>query len=141
MAQKASSRPRLIQAMLDAFNLPDLRRRLLITLGILVAFRAIAHVPVPGVDATGLKEIFNNSALLGMLDMFSGGALISVAFGADTLAVVLIVGLVVAATLESVFAFCLGCTMFSLLMKLGVIPESVCLECSDISRRLAAATS
>lgn len=75
MAQKASSRPRLIQAMLDAFNLPDLRRRLLITLGILVAFRAIAHVPVPGVDATGLKEIFNNSALLGMLDMFSGGAL------------------------------------------------------------------
>ena len=75
MAQKASSRPRLIQAMIDAFNLPDLRRRLLITFGILVAFRAIAHVPVPGVDASGLKNIFDNSALLGMLDMFSGGAL------------------------------------------------------------------
>ncbi len=73
--------------------------------------------------------------------VFSGGALTAVAVGADTAAVVLIAGLVVAATLESVFAFCLGCTMFSLLMKLGVIPESVCLECSDISRRLAAATS
>jgi hypothetical protein len=56
-------------------------------------------------------------------------------------AVVLIAGLVVAATLESVFAFCLGCTMFALLMRVGVVPESVCVECSDISRRLAAATS
>ena len=72
---------------------------------------------------------------------FSGGALIALAFGAGTVATVLIAGLVVAATLESVFAFCLGCTMFSLLMRVGVVPESVCLECSDISRRLAAATS
>jgi len=75
MAQKASSRPRLIQAMMDAFSLPDLRRRLLITLGILVVFRFIAHVPVPGVDASALKSVFENNALLGMLDMFSGGAL------------------------------------------------------------------
>jgi preprotein translocase subunit SecY len=75
MAQKASSRPRLIQAMIDAFSLPDLRRRLLITFGILVAFRFVAHVPVPGIDATALKDVFQNSPLLGMLDMFSGGAL------------------------------------------------------------------
>jgi preprotein translocase subunit SecY len=82
MAQKASSRPRLIQAMIDAFNLPDLRRRLLITFGILVAFRAIAHVPVPGVDAAALKGVFDKSALLGMLDMFSGGALKSFSIAA-----------------------------------------------------------
>ena len=75
MAQKASSRPRLIQAMIDAFSLPDLRRRLLITFGILVAFRFIAHVPAPGVDASALKNIFESNPLFGMLDLFSGGAL------------------------------------------------------------------
>ncbi len=71
---------------------------------------------------------------------FSGGALVSVAFGATTVATVLIVGLVIAATLESVFAFCLGCVVFGQLMRVGVIPETVCLECNDISRRLASAT-
>ena len=82
MAQKASSRPRLIQAMIDAFSLPDLRRRLLITLGILVVFRFVAHVPVPGVDAVALKDFFQNNALLGMLNMFSGGALQSFSIAA-----------------------------------------------------------
>lgn len=75
MAQKVSSRPRLIQAMIDAFSLPDLRRRLLVTFGILVVFRFVAHVPVPGVDAAALENIFQDNALLGMLNMFSGGAL------------------------------------------------------------------
>src|SRR4030042_584967 len=73
--QPRSSRPRLLQAMLDAFSLPDLRRRILLTLGILVAFRFIAHVPVPGVDVAKLGELFQANALLGMLDMFSGGAM------------------------------------------------------------------
>ncbi|MCL1885524.1 MAG: preprotein translocase subunit SecY [Dehalococcoidia bacterium] len=75
MAQKASSRPRLIQAMIDAFSLPDLRKRLLITFGILVAFRFLVHVPVPGVDAEVMKEQLNNNPLFGMFNMFSGGAL------------------------------------------------------------------
>jgi len=69
------TRPRLLQAMLDAFNLPDLRRRILITLGILVAFRFIAHIPLPGVDLDALNQFFQSNALLGMLDMFSGGAM------------------------------------------------------------------
>ena len=47
------SRPRLLQAMLDAFSLPDLRRRILITIGILVIFRFMAHVPLPGVNTDG----------------------------------------------------------------------------------------
>ncbi len=69
------SKPRLFQAMIDAFSLPDLRRRILITIGILVVFRFIAHVPVPGVDQNALQSLFERNALLGMLDMFSGGAM------------------------------------------------------------------
>jgi len=61
--------------MLDAFRLPDLRRRILFTLGILVVFRFIAHVPLPGVDADALQQLFERNAMLGMLDMFSGGAM------------------------------------------------------------------
>ena len=69
------ARPRLLQAMLDAFSLPDLRRRILITLGILVVFRFVAHVPLPGVDIEALQQLFEKVPMLGMLDMFSGGAL------------------------------------------------------------------
>jgi len=69
------ARPRLLQAMLDAFHLPDLRRRILITLGILVAFRFVAHVPLPGVDANALQQLFERMPIFGMLDLFSGGAM------------------------------------------------------------------
>jgi len=61
--------------MLDAFSLPDLRRRILLTIGILVIFRFVAHVPLPGVDLNALQALFERNALLGMLDMFSGGAM------------------------------------------------------------------
>jgi len=61
--------------MLDAFHLPDLRRRILFTLGILVIFRFVAHVPLPGVDPDALRQLFERNAMLGMLDMFSGGAM------------------------------------------------------------------
>ncbi|HLB28014.1 MAG TPA: preprotein translocase subunit SecY [Dehalococcoidales bacterium] len=69
------NRPRLIQAMLDAFHLPDLRRRILFTFAILVVFRFVAHVPLPGVQTEALRNLFEQNALLGMLDMFSGGAM------------------------------------------------------------------
>ena len=69
------SRSRLIQALIDAFSLPDLRRKLLFTLAILVIFRFVAHIPVPGVDRAALSELFESNQLLGMLDMFSGGAM------------------------------------------------------------------
>jgi len=61
--------------MLDAFSLPDLRRRILITLAILAIFRFVAHVPLPGIDSVALQQLFERNALLGMLDLFSGGAL------------------------------------------------------------------
>ena len=69
------ARPRLLQAMMDAFTLPDLRQRILFTIGILVAFRFVAHVPLPGVNIDALQQLFESNALLGMLDMFSGGAM------------------------------------------------------------------
>ena len=73
--QQRQARPRLIQAMIDAFSLPDLRRRLLFTLGVLIVFRFLAHIPVPGVDQTALDKAFQSNQLLGMLDLFSGGAM------------------------------------------------------------------
>ena len=73
--QQKQARPRLLQAMVDAFRLPDLRRRILLTIGILVVFRFVAHVPLPGVDPEALQLLFERNAMLGMLDMFSGGAM------------------------------------------------------------------
>ncbi len=74
MRQK-QARPRLLEAMINVFRLPELRRRILITLGILVAFRLVAHVPLPGVNPDALQRLFEQNAILGMLDLFSGGAL------------------------------------------------------------------
>ena len=73
--QRREARPRLIQSLMDAFSLPDLRRRLLFTLAMLVVFRFVAHVPLPGVDLGALHELFDRNQLLGMLDLFSGGAM------------------------------------------------------------------
>jgi len=61
--------------MIDAFSLPDLRQKLIFTLAMLVIFRFVAHIPIPGVDVAALQKIFDRSQLLGMLDLFSGGAM------------------------------------------------------------------
>lgn len=47
---------------------------------------------------------------------------------------------VIAAGLESIFAYCLGCQVFGLLMRVGVIPDEVCAECADLSRRFQTAS-
>jgi Domain of unknown function (DUF4395) len=57
-------------------------------------------------------------------------------FHADRAALVVLGLVVVAATLESAFAYCIGCKVFAGLMRVGLVPESVCLECTDVSRRL-----
>ena len=64
-----------IRNALNAFKLPDLRRKILFTLAMLVAYRFAAHVPVPGVNADALRQLFQSNQLLGLLDMFSGGAM------------------------------------------------------------------
>ncbi|GAG12260.1 unnamed protein product, partial [marine sediment metagenome] len=57
------------------FTLPDLRNRILITIGILILIRVFAHIPLPGVDLENLKEFFAKNQIFGLLNMFSGGAM------------------------------------------------------------------
>jgi preprotein translocase subunit SecY len=65
----------VVQALFTAFRIPDLRRRILFVLGMLVIFRFMASIPLPGVNREGLQEFINNNALLGILNIFSGSSL------------------------------------------------------------------
>ena len=68
--------------------------------------------------------------------VFSTSALVlSFGFGLHFAAWVVVAALACAAFLEAAFGLCLGCRAFALLMRVGAIPESVCLECADLSRR------
>lgn len=72
---RESALPSLFRAAVDSWRVPDLRFRILFTLGILVAFRFLAHVPNPGVDQALLERAFEANPIFGVLDLFSGGAL------------------------------------------------------------------
>jgi len=65
----------MIEAIGNAFKVPDLKRRILFTLAIIGIYRFGANVPVPGVDVSALKVLFEQAPLLGFLDLFAGGAL------------------------------------------------------------------
>ncbi|MCG2685757.1 preprotein translocase subunit SecY, partial [Candidatus Parcubacteria bacterium] len=65
----------MFKKILAAFKVKEIRSKILFTLCILAAFRMLAHIPVPGVDTGALKEFFQASKLLGVLDLFSGGAM------------------------------------------------------------------
>lgn len=68
----------MIEAVRNAFRLPDLRQKLLISFGILVVYRLAAHIPLPGVNRDVLDQIFRSTdqnILLSLLNFFSGGAL------------------------------------------------------------------
>jgi preprotein translocase subunit SecY len=67
----------VFESLLNAFRAPDIRRRILYVLAILIVFRFLAHVPVPGVDRAQLDQFFAGTALLGVLDLISGGGLSS----------------------------------------------------------------
>jgi hypothetical protein len=71
----------------------------------------------------------------GMGAAITTSAAILVLAGATTAADVLLAMLVVAAGLESIVALCLGCQIFGQLMRVGLVPESVCLECLNLNRR------
>jgi hypothetical protein len=74
--------------------------------------------------AQGMGAAFTTSA-----------AVLALGFGLTTAADVLVGLLVVAATLESVFAFCLGCQVFALLMRAELVPEETCERCANIWSR------
>jgi preprotein translocase subunit SecY len=65
----------LIETVVTAFRAPDIRRKLLFTLGILLIFRALTNVPIPNVNTAALTDLFTNNPLLGILNIFSGGGL------------------------------------------------------------------
>jgi preprotein translocase subunit SecY len=65
----------MIEAIGNAFKVPDLKRRILFTLAMIAVYRLGAHVPVPGIDVKALKPLFDSSPILGFLDLFAGGAL------------------------------------------------------------------
>jgi preprotein translocase subunit SecY len=68
----------MLQAVIRAIKLPDLRRRILFTIGMLLIFRAIAHIPVPNVNPDTLEQLRNELAtnqLAQLLNLFAGGAL------------------------------------------------------------------
>ncbi len=67
----------MIQSVFDLFQIKELRKRILITLGVIALYRLGVTIPIPGVNADALTYLFKQQAntLLGFLDVFSGGAL------------------------------------------------------------------
>ncbi|MDH6704558.1 preprotein translocase subunit SecY [Kitasatospora sp. MAA19] len=69
----------MLSAFARAFQTPDLRKKLLFTLGIMVLFRLGSHIPIPGVSFTAVNECVKetkNNGLFGLVNLFSGGALL-----------------------------------------------------------------
>ncbi|TSC82022.1 MAG: preprotein translocase subunit SecY [Parcubacteria group bacterium Gr01-1014_20] len=78
---------------LQIFQIKDIRNKILIVSGLLVVFRILAAIPIPGIDVLKLREYFGNNQLLGFLNIFSGG-------GLDNLSVVMLgVGPYITATI------------------------------------------
>jgi Domain of unknown function (DUF4395) len=73
--------------------------------------------------------------------MSTAALVLALVLGYDTAAVVVLLLFVPAAGLESIFGYCVGCKIFGLLMRTGLVPESVCEECADIRPRLRATPS
>lgn len=65
----------LLSLYTEGLKTPLLRNKVLFTLGVLILFRLIAHIPVPGVNLDLLKQFFASNQLLSLLDIFSGGTL------------------------------------------------------------------
>ncbi len=65
----------MLQAVQNAFRLPDLRNKILFTLFILVIYRAVAHIPVPGIVREELALFFENNTVGALYNILSGGAL------------------------------------------------------------------
>lgn len=65
----------MLAALANIFRITELRQKVVFTLAMFIVFRAGTHIPVPGVNATVIEQLFRSGNLLGLLDMFSGGAL------------------------------------------------------------------
>ena len=67
----------MLEGFQNIFKIPELRKRVLFSLGMLAVYRIGCHIPTPGIDSQALAHFFKQAqgTLLGMFDMFSGGAL------------------------------------------------------------------
>ncbi|MBI2019555.1 preprotein translocase subunit SecY [Candidatus Daviesbacteria bacterium] len=65
----------LLSPIINAFKIAELRRKIIITVILVIIFRITAHIPVSGVDLAGLQQLFSSNQFLGLLDIFSGGTL------------------------------------------------------------------
>ncbi len=74
-ATRQQQRPQLLQAAINALFQPDIREKLLFTFALLVVFRFVSNLPVPGINPAQLDQLFRDSTVLGFMNIFSGGAL------------------------------------------------------------------
>lgn len=65
----------ILNPIITAFKIRELRRKIIMTVIIVMIFRIVAHIPVSGVDLTALQALFSSNQFLGLLDIFSGGTL------------------------------------------------------------------
>src|SRR2546429_21371 len=67
---------KFFEAVVNIFRIPDLRKRLLFTLGMLLVYRLGGHIPIPGIDTKRFEEFIqqNQGSLFGFFDLFSGGS-------------------------------------------------------------------
>jgi hypothetical protein len=93
-----------------------------------IAPRLGAKKPVPGPPKRFAQ-------LMGAA-MSTAALVLALIIGDQTAADGVLIAFVPAAALESIFGYCVGCKIFGLLMRAGVVPEAVCAECADISLRL-----
>ena len=104
-------------------------------LALLVTRVVTPALPVDGRLVPGPPKRF--AQLLGAIFTVTA-AVLTFGFDRFDLAQVVLGILLVPASLEAFAGFCVGCLLFARLMRAGVIPESVCVECADISRRVGA---
>jgi len=67
----------LFGALRAAMHVPELRRKLLITLGLIIVFRMLATITIPGVNSAALADLYKSNSLLGLINLFSGSGVSS----------------------------------------------------------------
>src|SRR5256885_348518 len=67
----------MLEKLSNVFRIPDLRKRIFFTMGLLAVYRLGAHIPTPGINSQLLQQFFdqNRGSFLGFVDLFSGGNL------------------------------------------------------------------